>query len=291
MRKFIVAIGVMVIVTASMSTGVLFAQEATATATPSAPWLGIGVIENNNQVVVAQVLPSSPAETAQLAVGDVIASFDGTSITSISDLTKDVLAANSGDTVALDVLRKGKSLTVEITLASVASSLPGATLNGGLDPLVVTGNLLSAQFTAVTTGYQVSALSATNPFKLKVGDVVMTIEGQTTAQLDLTVLQKTLANQALPMLTIKVMRAGVEMTLQGAPPVGSLSFSRPGGQEDAREGNHRDDQNGGNGGDNGGSNGGGEDGEGGAVVAPILASPTPQVQPESTVAPESFSQI
>ena len=35
--------------------------------------------------------------------------------------------------------------------------------SGGLDPLVVTGNLLSAQFTAVTTGYQVSALSATNP--------------------------------------------------------------------------------------------------------------------------------
>jgi len=288
MRKWIVVISMTVIVTVALGAGVLLAQSVSPAATPDAtPWLGVGVIESNKQIVIEQVQPGSPAATAQLAVGDIIASWNGTALTSISDLSQAVFAANSGDTVALDLLRSGKPLTVSVTLANVAT-LPGTAQSLGLDPLVVTGSLLSAQFSAVASGYQVTALNATaNPFKLQVGDVVTTIDGQIARQLNLTLLQQHLGSLALPLLTIKVMRAGVETTLQGAPPVGSLNVGRPGGQEDTREGGHRDDQNGGE----GGGEGGGEEDGGGRVVAPILASPTPQIQPESTLPADAFTQI
>ncbi|MEO8392176.1 MAG: PDZ domain-containing protein [Chloroflexota bacterium] len=287
MRKFIAALSMMVLVTAVIGTGVIFAQDddtpaATGTAMPDARWLGVGVTEGTQQVIVAQVQPGSPAESAQLAVGDVIVALNGTPITSVSELSADILAVRSGDTVMLDLLRKGKLLTVDVTLASAGA---GATLNSGLDPLVVASTLLSAQITQVAEGYQVTTVSATlNPFKLAVDDVVTTINGQKASQLDLTVLQKDLGNQALPLLTIKIMRAGSEVTLHGQPPVGSLSFGRPGNQEDASEGNHRDDQNGGE--------GEGEGGEGSpTLVAPNLASPTPAIQPESTLAAETYTQL
>ncbi|MHB8293800.1 MAG: S1C family serine protease [Acidimicrobiales bacterium] len=73
-------------------------------------------------VVIAQVVPGSPAQNAGLQVGDVVTSFNGTSVTSNSQFASLVHSKKPGTTVRLGVNRGGTARTVHLTLGSVPAS-------------------------------------------------------------------------------------------------------------------------------------------------------------------------
>src|SRR5436309_6370832 len=68
--------------------------------------------EESSGVVVAAVLPNSPAAEAQIQKGDVIQRFDGREVDNISELRHLVSQVELHKKVALDVLRNGKQIKV-----------------------------------------------------------------------------------------------------------------------------------------------------------------------------------
>jgi len=67
---------------------------------------------NNEGVVVDDVFPDSPAAQAQLQQGDIILKFNGREVKNIRTLRSMVSQTELNKTVAIDVLRDGKPLTV-----------------------------------------------------------------------------------------------------------------------------------------------------------------------------------
>jgi len=69
------------------------------------------------------VVPGSPAAKAGLTEGDIITSVDGVKITALSPLDDILTEYVPGTTVALDVLRDGKTITLTLTLGTRPASL------------------------------------------------------------------------------------------------------------------------------------------------------------------------
>jgi len=105
------------------------------------PWLGIsgqsvtpGVadtlgLSQRSGVLVVEVVAGGPAAQAGLqatgspsAEDDVITALDGKSLTTVDALTQVLDAHHVGDRVALTVVRGGKTMTVNVTLANFKSS-------------------------------------------------------------------------------------------------------------------------------------------------------------------------
>ena len=86
---------------------------------------------------VESVLDSSPASVAGLQVGDVITGIDGSSVSGAESLTAFVRAYASGDKVKLTLVRDGKSLDVDVTLATreddTSTSGSGSSSGSGSD--------------------------------------------------------------------------------------------------------------------------------------------------------------
>ncbi|MGY1488412.1 DegQ family serine endoprotease [Methylobacillus pratensis] len=94
-------------------------------------WLGIGIQEitkdlaesfgmkNTNGALVAGVEKGSPAEKGGLEAGDVVVKFDGKAVNVSSDLPRIVGATKPGKQVPVEVLRKGASKTLSITLGEM----------------------------------------------------------------------------------------------------------------------------------------------------------------------------
>ncbi len=68
------------------------------------------------------VVQGSPADKAGLQAGDIITKIDGTAISESKTLTTILSAHKPGDSVRLTVNRDGKTITVVVTLGSVAST-------------------------------------------------------------------------------------------------------------------------------------------------------------------------
>jgi membrane-associated protease RseP (regulator of RpoE activity) len=77
-----------------------------------------GEVTGVDGVDVAEVLADSPAGVAGLRVDDRVLAIDGEAIDTPGDLSAIVQARAPGDTLDLDVLRDGASLTVPVTLAA-----------------------------------------------------------------------------------------------------------------------------------------------------------------------------
>jgi predicted metalloprotease with PDZ domain len=77
-----------------------------------APYFGV---KKEEGVLVIDTEWDSPAAKAGIKAGDVIVKVDGTAISTIADITDELSDVEKGDTVSLDVLRKGakKSFTVK----------------------------------------------------------------------------------------------------------------------------------------------------------------------------------
>ncbi len=72
-------------------------------------------LEANNRptsVAVSSVIESSPAQTAGLMPGDQIIRYDGQRVFSMTDLTRQTMQGEPGQTVLVDVMRNGNLLQV-----------------------------------------------------------------------------------------------------------------------------------------------------------------------------------
>lgn len=100
------------------------------------PTPGIGILAADeviaaqlgvNGVIVADVVPGSPAARAGLAgidpstgaIGDIIVEADDTPVRRLSDLTEKLESAGLGGSVQLTVLRDGRRSTIEVTIVDV----------------------------------------------------------------------------------------------------------------------------------------------------------------------------
>lgn len=94
-------------------------------------WLGISVqdltpeiaehfkVKEKEGVLVGQVYQGTGAEKAGLAPGDIIKSVDDKPIKNVGELVKEIQKKKVGQKVKLSVIREGKSLTIEVTTASM----------------------------------------------------------------------------------------------------------------------------------------------------------------------------
>jgi Do/DeqQ family serine protease len=93
----------------------------------SRPWLGISIasLEEDSQlrqlfpgidqgVVLRGIEPGAPAQRSDLIPGDVITKVDGKSVSLSSDLQREILGKKIGQSVELEVWRKGRTLRVTV---------------------------------------------------------------------------------------------------------------------------------------------------------------------------------
>jgi len=80
--------------------------------------------------IVVRVAPGSPAARAGLMLGDRVIAVDGAAVTNQTDMIARLGAA--GDSVLLDVDRKGRLVRLEPVIGAVVSTAPviGATAQG-----------------------------------------------------------------------------------------------------------------------------------------------------------------
>ncbi len=74
-------------------------------------------LKDAHGAIVSEADHGGPGDKAGLKSGDVITAIDGKKIEGSDDLTMDVISHAPGTTVALDVIRDGKPMTVKVTLA------------------------------------------------------------------------------------------------------------------------------------------------------------------------------
>ena len=82
------------------------------------PYLGIGLQPDGVVgIVVDNVYPNSPSETAGLQIGDVIYSLNGEPVLPMT-VGEQISQMQVGEVITLGVVREGEVLTVEVTLAA-----------------------------------------------------------------------------------------------------------------------------------------------------------------------------
>lgn len=94
-------------------------------------WLGVLIQDVNRELaesfgmekprgaLVAKILPGSPAEEAKFKVGDIIISFNGTTVERSSELPPIVGSTKIGTTAQTIVLRNGQELTLDVTIGEL----------------------------------------------------------------------------------------------------------------------------------------------------------------------------
>ncbi|WP_024509239.1 Do family serine endopeptidase [Bradyrhizobium sp. ARR65] len=69
--------------------------------------------------LVDEAQPDTPAAKAGIQAGDVITAVNGTAVKDSRDLARQISTMAPGSTAKLDILRKGESKTIEVTLATM----------------------------------------------------------------------------------------------------------------------------------------------------------------------------
>jgi serine protease Do len=70
-------------------------------------------------VVVADVMNNSPAKNANLEIGDIIVSVNGTTVSDINQLRRNVAALKPGSTAKVKIFRAGKEMDVDVIIAEL----------------------------------------------------------------------------------------------------------------------------------------------------------------------------
>jgi hypothetical protein len=76
-----------------------------------------GSVESHVGVLIAGTTPKTPAQAAGLQNGDLLIQFGATKLTNLMDLTQVLARSRPGDKMTLTILRGGKTLKFDITLA------------------------------------------------------------------------------------------------------------------------------------------------------------------------------
>ncbi len=142
---------------------------------PAAPrpvFLGLHVAENKGKLTVEEVAADSPAAKAGVQRGDLLLKLDGKD-TNTEDAFRDLLRGKSpGDAVKLSVSRKDKPLELTATLEALSRPLPAVRQRASLGVQVV-----AAKEGKGVVIEQVLPGSAAEQAKLKVGEVLLKVEG------------------------------------------------------------------------------------------------------------------
>lgn len=79
-----------------------------------------------NGVLIERVTAGGPADQAGIRAGDVIRKIDGVVIRNNEDLLREISSRKPGESVTIEVFRKGKSFTADATLTDRATALQNA---------------------------------------------------------------------------------------------------------------------------------------------------------------------
>jgi serine protease Do len=167
----------------------------------SRPWLGVAVQDITPELAAALQLPAGssgalvnsvadggPAFKANMRPGDVIASLAGREVRDAHELIHDTINLQSGQAIALEIVRSGKRYGASITLAERPQAAPEPTpqqqpptrqgmglVVRDLSPQQSSQMSLSAKPLPVVT--QVAPGSPADRAGLRVGDVIMEANG------------------------------------------------------------------------------------------------------------------
>jgi S1-C subfamily serine protease len=92
---------------------------------PPRAWLGLTCYGLRNHVVVASVIPDSPAADAGLRAGDLVVAIDGEDVSERRELFERLWRRSSGDPVRLRVFRNNQTFELEIRTGSVEAFFAG----------------------------------------------------------------------------------------------------------------------------------------------------------------------
>jgi serine protease Do len=136
--------------------------------------------------MVSRVESDGPAEKAGVQAGDIVLSFNGTKISKWSDLPRVVAATKPGSRVQMEVWRRGKPVTLTVTVGEipsadqpVAAASPAPTAESGQTAMGITVVALTdqeRQELRLKTGVRVSeVVEAGAASGIAPGDIVLTV--------------------------------------------------------------------------------------------------------------------
>ncbi len=90
------------------------------------PFMGLHFIFESEQTTIVDVNAGSPGASAGIEPGDLLIAIDGVAADNINVLMRDVMPRTPGQTATLEVARDDETFTVEIALAAPMGDLPGS---------------------------------------------------------------------------------------------------------------------------------------------------------------------
>ncbi len=181
-------------------------------------WLGVNVQDVTEElaqhfglsakegIIVARVLPGSPAQEGGLQDGDVIVRLDGAPLKDVRELLKKVARAPVGKKLKLGVIRNGKTVELSVKVGERPQSLDSWEARGegtwrGLEVSEITEELARRYRVRETQGVVVTQVEPASPGEeagMRVGDVILEINRQPISSLnDFTKLIKKIEGDAL----------------------------------------------------------------------------------------------
>ena len=164
------------------------------------PWVGIGLqnltedlvksfnLPEKEGALISQVYEKSPAEKADLRVGDVVVEIDGTKIQNSQDVVREVLKKRVGQQVQFVVMREGKRINLSVTTDQMPEEMAGEKSGGspdkewfGLRVVTVTPDIAKQLALPRAEGVVVEAVeagSAAQEAGLRKGDVIFEVNRQ-----------------------------------------------------------------------------------------------------------------
>ncbi len=148
-------------------------------------------IKENSGVLVADISPGSPAESAGLKRGDIITMYEGEPINQITDLTGKVALTSPGTKVKLDIIRnkQKKQITIKVDEMPETEEKPQSKTEKpeaepgliGLNVINITPDLVRRYNLPSDTGVLVTSVaggSIASESGFKRGDIILSINKQ-----------------------------------------------------------------------------------------------------------------
>jgi Do/DeqQ family serine protease len=160
------------------------------------PWLGISAqdltpemmehfqVKEKEGVLVGQIYPGTGAEKAGLATGDIIKSVDEKVVKSVQELVREIQKKKVGQKIKLNIIRDGKSMTIEVNTTAMPDKPEGSQEKEGEEKLGARIQELTPQIAAryrisgvkygvVIVGIEEGSLA--DEIGLQEGDVILEI--------------------------------------------------------------------------------------------------------------------
>ena len=146
---------------------------------------GFGLHEREG-VLIANVMPSGPAEAAGVKIGDVIVEFGGAAIKESPDLQRRVAAITPGQQIEVKVVREGNPVHLRVTVGEMPSDEPAAAAESiderwGLRVEPVAPDVMQRVPNPHLAGVVVAEITAGGPADvagLRRGDIILDVAGR-----------------------------------------------------------------------------------------------------------------